>query len=222
MPIYVMGPDFDAKAYERGEPQPAGDAAMVTTYVGAVIDVYERNMYDDSDFYAVVWDEPSQSVKTIEYATTRGWCYPNGATVDATPEVLAKFRTYCAARILEASLAQYKRHANRPAVGDTVMVVRGRKVPLGTIARVVHVQDNPYYRDYAAKYASGYVRHVKPPEAFTIVIETARERWFTSMNNVEKLAVALPDVADFRRRAEQSAAGMNGRSYAWIGRGYVG
>jgi hypothetical protein len=67
-----------------------GPVVVEETYAGAVLDTYERNGYDDSDFYAIVWDDPTQSIKTVEYATTRGWTYANSAKVDATAEVTAK------------------------------------------------------------------------------------------------------------------------------------
>jgi len=59
-------------------------------YEGCVLQTYERNGYDDSDFYAIVWDEAQSTVKHVMYATTRGWTYANGADVDATPEAIAK------------------------------------------------------------------------------------------------------------------------------------
>lgn len=60
------------------------------SYVGCVLDTGELNFYDDSDFYAVVWDEKEQKVKRVEYATTRASTYDNYAEVDATPEIIAK------------------------------------------------------------------------------------------------------------------------------------
>lgn len=67
---------------------------MQISYEGCVLETRERNLYDDSDFYALVWDETEQRVKSVEYATTRGWTYPNHADVDATPEVRAKAEAY--------------------------------------------------------------------------------------------------------------------------------
>ena len=75
------------------DPLPGWDGVtgtIETTYEGAVLSTGERNFRDDSDFYAKVWDETTGTVKTVEYATTRGWTYANSADVDATPEVRAK------------------------------------------------------------------------------------------------------------------------------------
>lgn len=68
---------------------------METSHVGLVVELRERNGYHDSDFYARVWDPKTKSIFTIEYATTRGWTYPNYATsADATPEVMAEYHAW--------------------------------------------------------------------------------------------------------------------------------
>lgn len=54
--------------FERDE---NGNRVEKVTYEGCVFETRERNFYDDSDFYAVVWDEASQDVIEVEYATTR-------------------------------------------------------------------------------------------------------------------------------------------------------
>lgn len=78
-------------------------------YVNRVISLRERNGYHDSDFYAKVWDDESQTVKEIEYATTSFWCYPlYNATIDAPEEIkklaeayeLKMFRKSCAKMLL--------------------------------------------------------------------------------------------------------------------------
>lgn len=79
----------------RSDNSPEATAAHLaeaheTSYEGVVLSLHERNGYDDSDFYAMVWDEETGRVKSVEYATTRGWTYHNGASVDATDEVRAK------------------------------------------------------------------------------------------------------------------------------------
>ena len=60
-------------------------------YEGCVIDTYERNGYDDSDFFATVWDEELQKVNSVLFDTTRaastGW-----AEVDCTEEMLAEYK----------------------------------------------------------------------------------------------------------------------------------
>jgi hypothetical protein len=75
------------------------ELAHVTSYEGCVLRLGEHNGYDDSDFYAMVWDEPTNSVKKITYATTRGWTYHNGAKVDATEDNRAKAEAYEGTRL---------------------------------------------------------------------------------------------------------------------------
>lgn len=117
---------------------------MVTTHVGLVLELGEHNGYDDSDFFAIVWNEEKQAPEEIQYASTRGWTYPNGAAVDATPEVLEKFKAYQTARMKKAMAEQDRRNAARalaekkvPAKGKLVRVVKGRKVPQGTEGVVI-------------------------------------------------------------------------------------
>ena len=67
---------------------------MKRTHEGLVLATGEYNGYDDSDFYALVWNDEKGEPEKIIYATTRGWSYPNGATVDATPDVVQKYEDY--------------------------------------------------------------------------------------------------------------------------------
>lgn len=76
------------------------ELAHETTYEGCVLRLGEHNWYDDSDFYALVWDEATRTVKKITYATTRGWTYHNGAKVDASDEVRAKAEAYETRRLI--------------------------------------------------------------------------------------------------------------------------
>lgn len=71
------------------------------TYVGAVLLTGEHNHYDDSDGYALVWDEEAQQVREVGTWTTRGWTYHDGAEVDATRANIEKAVAWTAARYLE-------------------------------------------------------------------------------------------------------------------------
>lgn len=76
------------KRKENGEIQ-----AGYTTYlshVGLCLFDWERNGYDDSDFYMAVWNPIKGEREDICFASTRGWSYPcYGSKPDATPEVRA-------------------------------------------------------------------------------------------------------------------------------------
>ena len=105
-------------------------------YEGCVIATYEHNGYDDSDFYAICWDDEKGKLVEVEYDTTR--CGGGGiAKIDATVETLRKVYRYYKnmGRDLfdkETNIKQAKAYGR----GDTVLVVRGRKVPKGTMGVV--------------------------------------------------------------------------------------
>ena len=116
-----------------------------TTYVGLVLAVGEHNGYDDSDFYATVWNPVTSRPFDIEYGTTRAWTYPNHAEVDASAEVRAAYDEY---RRVEAdkAVAEYaKVEAAKPAKGKKVRVVRGRKVPIGTEGVIFWMDESRAY-----------------------------------------------------------------------------
>jgi hypothetical protein len=70
-------------------------AVYVRTFaVGMVVRTWERNGYDDSDFFATFWNPETMDFETIEYATTRGWTYANGAEIDASQALLDLFDEY--------------------------------------------------------------------------------------------------------------------------------
>lgn len=78
------------------KPQVSPDHVLHTAYIGRVLSTGEVNGYDDSDFYAIVWNDERQTAERIVYATTRAWTYDRSASVDATPEVLAIYEAKCA------------------------------------------------------------------------------------------------------------------------------
>lgn len=114
--------------------------ALVRSFEGCVISEREMNGYDDSDFYALVWDAEQKSFREILFASTRGWTYPCFATaVDATPEVRALWNAYCERDRAKAeyeaeqrAIRAVQREAETPRVGKRVRVVKGRKVAKGT------------------------------------------------------------------------------------------
>lgn len=105
-------------------------------YVGCVLDNYEHNGYNDSDWYAICWDEEQQKVTHVEYDTTRagGGGY---AKVDATMDVIRKVYRYykeIARKSFDSTWNQEQ--AKKVRLEDTVRIIRGRKVKKGTIGKV--------------------------------------------------------------------------------------
>lgn len=71
------------------------NVSLITSHTGRVLSLRERNSYSDSDFLALVLDHDGK-FREIEYATTRGYTYDNGARIDATPEVIKAYEAHIA------------------------------------------------------------------------------------------------------------------------------
>lgn len=111
------------------------------TWEGRVLWLGERSWHDDSDFYAMVWDDETESPREVTYASTRGWTYNNGAAVDADEATQAKYAAWQdRLREQRAELARRAEEAT-PRRGKRVRVVRGRKVPVGTEGEVIWYGD---------------------------------------------------------------------------------
>lgn len=164
---------------------------MEITHVGLVLSTGEVNGYDDSDFFAVVWDTVKAEPARVTYASTRGWTYPNGATVDATPEVLEAYAAHQTRKAAEARVYREAERAKLPEVGKVVKVVKGRKVPIGTVAQVFWTGPDTY--DRGSRYANPHARELhlavlgfNPKQYARIGIQLANgSRVFTASANVE-------------------------------------
>jgi hypothetical protein len=136
------------------------DIWMVTTHEGLVLSTGEYNGYDDSDFYAVVWNEEKGNTERVTYASTRGWTYPNGAAVDATDEVKAKYAARCEAITAELRAARDAREAAAPAKGKTVKTVRKVKgkyaVEAGVTGTVFWVGEDRFSNRHYPKMRVGF------------------------------------------------------------------
>lgn len=163
------------------------------TYEGRVLFDGERNGYDDSDFYAIVWDEEAGEMRNITYASTRGWSYPNNAVVDFTeekePEAWAamiavlkpKFEAEARADLLEANKV--------PKVGDEVRVVHGPGID--TVGTVFWVGTNRAGRGETrcGVSASGKKVNGKFPDAvWTLLTNTEKTINVLSDEDEERLA----------------------------------
>jgi hypothetical protein len=112
---------------------------MQTSHVGLVLSLREMNGYDDSDFYALVWNGEKGATEEIMYASTRGWTYPNGATIDATPEVRAAYDAYVESNRVAAEARRAAKQAATPERGKILRVVKGRKVPRGLTGECIWI-----------------------------------------------------------------------------------
>ena len=144
---YGVDRQGNKRPYEDFCGEPFGPLYMATTYVGQVVAIGENNYHDDSDFYAVVVDpKVPGGFKRVEYGTTRAWTYPNSAFVDASPEDQARYADWqraCAQALVDAQRAQ-ARIEGAFNLGEQVKVVKGRKVPIGTVGTVTWAGKNQW------------------------------------------------------------------------------
>lgn len=165
--------------YSDGTPYSVDtDNVHVEWAVGRVLTTRERNGYDDSDFYAVIWD--GETIRSYEYATTRFYSYHNSAGADATPETVAAADEWARARMFDTIRAEAAREASKPTVGKTVSVVRGRKVAKGTTGRVGWAGRNRAFSDQHA----GWAYHPHGTDRVRIDLEDGT-RVFVDAANVE-------------------------------------
>lgn len=141
-------------------------------YIGATFYEWEENFYNDSDFYALVWDEEEQVLKTLRVGSTR---FAGGEHVvcDATEESKEKALAYLNSLVSKEAIrvATFKNYKNSIQFGDDVIIVGGRKVPVNTTGRVGGIYNNPY-----------------DPENHKVKLELASgEVVYTYKNNIQRV-----------------------------------
>jgi hypothetical protein len=174
--------DFSGALGESCTPRPGvhscwvvGPVWMQVTHRGLVLDLHERNMYDDSDFLAVVWNPEMGRTESVEYASTRGWSYPNHAGVDATEEVYDAWNAWRAAVSQRAREEARWERLEQPRRGRLVRVISGRKVKVGLVGEVSWAGKGLYGDRVGIRDQSGHTE-------------------FTSAKNVEVIAIRLDDM----------------------------
>lgn len=97
MAISIVILPQDLKNYQQQHPDGVvenfsdkADMVRFTFAKGRVVDTYERNGYDDSDFFAI-YQANDGSFKETMYASTRGSTYDNIASIDCSPEMRQQY-----------------------------------------------------------------------------------------------------------------------------------
>jgi hypothetical protein len=120
-----------------------GSYSVYLTHVGMCVYQYERNMYDDSDFFMVVWNEETQSANTIMFATTRGWSYPcYGSDVDASDEIKSKYKAWNQAE--ESKI----RKAARAKKAALLIRERQEQKVAATVCNITYVQYRKLFKAF--------------------------------------------------------------------------
>ena len=105
-------------------------------YEGKVLELFARSCTMDSYDtvrYAIVWD--GAAPKTLRYAHTRD-TNSKVATVDAADEVITAYKYWANIREVERKRDEDWEEEIVIRKGKMVKVVRGRKIPKGTLGRV--------------------------------------------------------------------------------------
>jgi hypothetical protein len=123
------------------------------TYVGRVLETYEENGYHDSDFYAIVWDDETNSLIHKQFATTRFYSNGYGAKIDATPEIVEKATAERKNRFLKSAIENDEEKAKTITKGKMVEINRGRK-NRGIIGEVFWVGNPDKFSYYAKEHRS--------------------------------------------------------------------
>lgn len=130
----------------------------ITSFTGMIVSERERNMHDDSDFFATWYDKDTDTVGEEMTGSTRGWTYFNGSKIDADDETMAAYqenrkRAEEAGRKWRAE-KEVEAEAKVPSPGKEVRVKSKRsKVPFGTQGRVFYFRVSAYKRpDYRGKW----------------------------------------------------------------------
>ena len=123
------------------------------TYVGRVLETYEENGYHDSDFYAIVWDDETNSLIHKQFATTRFYSNGYGATIDATPEIIEKATAERKERFLKSTIENDQETAKSIVKGKMVEINRGRK-NRGIIGEIFWVGNPDKFSYYAKEHRS--------------------------------------------------------------------
>lgn len=160
------------------------------TFTGAVLQKWEENHHDDSDFVAAVWDAEQATIRTVQYASTRGWTYHNGATIDATPEVIEAARMWATERWVETLTARAEHEASMPTKGKLVRSLTTRGKHVGLSGRVMwHGEDS--YR--STRWLKAYRVGIK--------VEGQEKLSYMSADRVEVIEREPIDPTDIRQRA---------------------
>ena len=138
------------------EERDGGHAEIIETketYVGRVLETYEENGYNDSDFYAIVWDDETNSLIHKQFATTRFYSNGYGAKIDATPEIIEKATAERKNRFLKSAIENDEEKAKTITKGKMVEINRGRK-NRGIIGEVFWVGNPDKFSYYAKEHRS--------------------------------------------------------------------
>ena len=96
------------------------------SHVGSTLYTYERNGYHDSDFYAVVYNQGTDTLEHVEFASTRHNSDGCFAKVDALPEIAEAAHKLMTEENFKALVEREKANRQQVQISSKVKVVKGR------------------------------------------------------------------------------------------------
>lgn len=158
-----------------------------------------------SDRHATPDGKPEETtqgfIAHVEYASTRGWTYPNRAEVDATPEINAAAKASFLPSVLKTLKQRAEKQARIVRLGDEVANVRGRKLPKGLSGVVAWMGEDKFTGEYR------------------IGIDTPEGRVYGAKKNFDPVnwQTRLPSDADLQALAAREVARLDVRSLTYYG-----
>ena len=179
----------------------------VTVGVGATLKVWQGSIQVMSDVwetttYATYWDEALGRLQTVEWVKT--------GTVDATPEVLEKVKSFLYQTELQTAVAKAEREALTITKGSVVKVTKGRNAK-GTVGKVAVMIERPYQMGWKSSMATklGIAtsdEKVKVAAANGKVYENYKDVTWAWAMNCELVEVPSINMQEAQERAENGAA----------------
>lgn len=148
---------------------------------GCVVKEWEHNGYDDSDFFALVYNPETETFYDVMWGTTR--CasigYGDNCVVDATPEVLKKYAIFQADTREKAAIYNSKIEAATPRIGKYVRSLTTRGKAFQKSGKIFWIGANKFL----TYYKNGYTH----PEDHLVVgfITNNGEKYFVPKEKCE-------------------------------------
>ena len=198
MAITLTKSTYTAESKYVTEDVTIGEGATLKFWQGSI-----RVMSDiwETTTYATYWDAQLGCVRTVEWV--------KAATVDATPEVLAKVKDYLYQVELQSAVAKAQAEAATITKGSVVKVTKGRQGK-GTVGKVAVMIQRPYQMGWQSSMATklGIAtsdEKVKVAGSNGKVYENYKDVTWAWAMNCELVEVAAVDMKEAQERARNAA-----------------
>jgi hypothetical protein len=155
-----------------------------------VLDEFEHNGYDDSDFYAIVWTGTRVTVE-LRWTTRHAGTYFAGPA--ATPAQDQAARAWIAEPLAAAMLADAHQQARQPTVGAKVRSTTTRGKNLGVVGAVRRITEDRYRSTRGQTYYRALIE-----------LDDGTTRWVNA-DRLERIDAEPLDVAALTTQAETAA-----------------